>query len=218
MQYWVVRHLKIFIVINKEGIVIRIFVLILSVNFLTACGLGGASLPQDHYYKLPALDISAQSEPHFNQLVIKPVKATGLYHDRAILYIEQEKPLELKRYHYNFWSETPANLLHNALYQGLSSSGLSQNISRDIKAVRPDYVIDSRVVRFERVIHRDNVTVQVALDISVRSGHDVSDQWTKRYSSQQELTTTAMHPSAEAFGRAVKDICEQLITDFLVKK
>ena len=206
MRYWVVRHQKIFTVKNKEGIVTRIFLLILSVSFLTACGLGGVSAPQDHYYKLPALNISAQSAPRFEQLVIKPVKATGLYHDRAILYIEQEKPLELKRYHYNFWSETPANLLHNALYQGLSSSALSQNISRDIKVTRPDYIIDSRVVRFERVIHSGDVTVQVSLDISVRSGHDESDQWTKRYSS------------AEAFGQAVQDICEQLISDLLVKK
>ena len=111
---------------------IRIFLLILSVNSLTACSLGGAPVPQDHYYKLPQLVISPLEEPRFKQLLIKPVKATGLYHDRAILYIEQEKPLELQRYHYNFWSETPANLLHNALYQGLSSSGLSQKISRDM--------------------------------------------------------------------------------------
>ena len=180
--------------------------------------MGGGSVPQDHYYKLPMIDISAQLEPRFKQLVIKPVKATGLYHDRAILYIEQDKPLELKRYHYNFWSETPANLLHNALFQGLSSSAISNNISRDINASRPDYIIESRVVSFEREIHENNVTVQVALDITVRSGHDVSDQWTKRYHSQQSLTDTAMHPSAEAFGAAVEDICKQLISDLLVKK
>ena len=197
---------------------IRIFLLILSVNSLTACGLGGVSVPQDHYYKLPELVISPQKEPSFKQLLIKPVKATGLYHDRSILYIEQEKPLELKRYHYNFWSETPANLLHNALYQGLSSSGLSQTISRDIKLSYADYVIDSRVVSFERIIDSGEVTVHVALDINVRSGHNKNDQWTKRYSSTQLLTTTAMHPSAKAFGKAVEEICRQLIGDLLVKK
>ena len=217
MRFWEARHQKISTVTNKEGIVIRIFLLILSVNFLTACGLGGGSVPQDHYYKLPALDINAQSEPRFEQLVLKPVKATGLYHDRAILYIEQDKPLELKRYHYNFWSETPANLLHNALFQGLSRSAISKNISHDINASRPDYIIESRLVSFERQIQKNNVTIQVALDISVRSGYDVSDQWTKRYSSQKKLVSTAMHPSAEAFGAAVQDICEQLINDLLVK-
>ena len=197
---------------------IRILLLIFAVNSLTACGLGGAAVPQDHYYKLPELVISPQKEPRFKQLLIKPVQATGLYHDRAILYIEQERPLELQRYHYNFWSETPANLLRNALYQGLSSSGLSQKISRDIKLSRADYMIDSRVVNFERVINSADVTVHVALDINVRSGHDKNDQWTKRYSSKQVLSTTAMHDSAEAFGKAIEDICKQLISDFLVKK
>ena len=197
---------------------IRIFLLILSVNSLTACGLGGGSIPQDHYYKLAELAISPQPEPRFKQLVIKPVKASGLYHDRAILYIEQEKPLELKRYHYSFWSDTPANLVHKALYQGLVSSGLAQKISHDIKSSRPDYVIDSRIVNFERILNSGNVTVQVALDISVRSGHNENDQWIKRYSSNQLLKTTAMYPSAEAFGRAVEDISKQLISDLLVKK
>lgn len=196
---------------------IRIFLLILSVNALTACGLGGVSVPQDHYYKLPELAISPQPEPHFKQLVIKPVTASGLYHDRAILYIEQARPLELKRYHYNFWSETPANLLHNALYQGLKSSAISQEISRDIKASQADYIIDSRIVNFERVLNSGSVTVRVVLDISVRSGGDEDEQWTKRYSSNQLLSTTAIYPSAEAFGLAVEDICKQLIDDLLVK-
>jgi len=195
--------------------VISIFLLILSVSALTACGLCGVSVPQDHYYKLPGLAINPQPEPRFKQLVIKPVKATGLYHDSAILYIEKARPLELKRYHYSFWSETPAHLFHSALYQGLKSSALAQEISRDIKVSRADYIIDSRILNFERVLDSGNVTVKVALDISVYSGQHEGRQWTKRYSSNQLLSTTAMYPSAEAFGQAVEDICEQLIGDLL---
>ena len=195
----------------------RVFFLVLSLSAITACGLGGGSVPQDHHYRLPELLINAQAETSFDQIVIKPVKATGLYHDRAILYVEEDKPLELKRYHYNFWSETPANLIHGALYQAITDSGISQKVSGEVTQSRADYVIDTRIVNFERVIQGSEVTVQVALDVHVRSGSNSSRFWTKRYSSELQIATTAMYPSAEAFGQAMQVISEQLISDLLVK-
>lgn len=197
---------------------LKIFLIILSVGVLSACGIGGGALPQDHFYKLPELVVNAQATSRFTELVVKPVKASGLYHDRAILYIEQDHPLELKRYHYNFWSETPADLIQGALYQGLSNSGIAQRVSREVTESAADYIIDTRIVSFERVINGGSVTVRVALDISVYSGHDVSDFWSRRYTSTRAINTTAMYPSAEAFGGAVEEICTQLINDFLVKK
>lgn len=197
---------------------LKIFLLMLLVSGLSACGIGGGALPQDHFYKLPELAINAQATSRFVELVIKPVKATGLYHDRAILYIEQEYPLELKRYHYSFWSETPADLIQGALYQGLSSSGIAQRVNRKVTESQADYIIDTRIVSFERVINGDAVTVKVILDIRVHSGHDASNYWVKRYTSTQVINTTAMYPSVEAFGVAVEEICTQLITDLLVKK
>ena len=192
--------------------------LVLVLSFLltfaiTACGLGGGDLPDDHYYRLPDISVTKQAQAAFDEIVIKPVKASGLYHDRAILYIEKEKPLELQRYHYYFWAETPANLLQNALYQGLLSSGVSGQVSRQLGEHRADYIIDSRIIRFERVIDGSNVTVEVVVEIALRSGKNATQHWSRRYASTQQLQTTAMHDSAEAFARALQQIVETLIGD-----
>jgi len=199
---------------------LRLIVIAMLLNIANACSLGGGPVPQDHFYKFPEVQLDAQVEPVFNEIVIKPVKSSGLYHERAILFIESDKPLEMRRYHYNFWSTTPAELIHNALYQGLQSSKIARHIARDLSALTADYIIDSRIVRFERIIKnqsaRDLVGIEVALEISVRKGGVAGLVWTKRYSVSDALQTTDMHLSAQAFGDALKDIAGQLVADLIV--
>ena len=194
----------------------RLIISVVLVCCLQACSLGGGTAPENHYYRIPEITVEQQTSTGLHSVVIKPVKASGLYHERAILYVEKTRPLELKRYHYNFWSETPANLLQDALYQGLSSSKLATQISREMNASRPDLIINSRIVNFERVIDDSTVDVEVALDVTVLSGKDASKSWSRRYQSTQHIDSTDMYYSAKAFGRALQQITEQLVADLLV--
>lgn len=194
----------------------RLVSMVLLSMSLSACSLGGGPAPQDHFYKLPEVVLAAQETPVFDELVIKAVKSSGLYHERAILFIDSDRPLELQRYHYSFWSTTPAELIHNALYQGLQSSNIAKHVARDLSALRADYVIDSRIVHFERIIKNQQVSIEVAVEISVRKGGVAGVVWTKRYSVSNALANTDMHPSAQAFGDALKDIASRLVADLLV--
>ncbi len=182
---------------------------------INACSLGGGPAPQDHFYKLPEIRLDTQ-QPIFNELVIKPVQASGLYHERAILFVESDRPLELQRYHYRFWSTTPSELIHSALYQGLQSSNIARHIVRNTTSVQPDYIIDSRIIHFERLIENKQVSIEVALEISVRSGEG-RVLWTRRYHVNKKLMTQDMHSSAEAFGAALKEISAQLVADLFVQ-
>jgi len=193
-----------------------LFVLLILTQ-LASCSLGGGSVPQDHYYRLPEIKLSAQ-QTVFDRLVMKKIKASGLYHDRAILYVERDRPLELKRYHYNFWAETPAELLHTALTQGLESSSIATSVSQEVMQNTADYIIDARILHFERIIQGTDVEINVALDIRVRSTGSAGVEWSKTYQAKQQLNTTGMHASAEAFGAAVQLITAQFVADLVVKK
>ncbi len=193
--------------------VFRLAVVLLIAN-LAACSLGGGGAPQVHYYRLPAITVEKQPQPRYREILIRPVKASGLYHERAILYSLKEKPLELKRYHYRLWVQTPAELIHQALYQGLSASGLAQQPGREPAGQLPDITIDTGIISFERIIEGSQVTVRVALEVSLsREAKDF--QWTGQYQSMQQLQTTEMHSSAEAFGRALQEITSMLVDDLL---
>jgi len=200
---------------------LRIIVLLLIINNIASCSLGGGPAPQDHYYRLPEVNLGNLFESKqavYNNIVIKPVKSTGLYHERAILFIESDKPLELQRYHYSFWASTPAELSHNALYQGLQSSGIATLVSREMPEIRPDYIIDTRIIQFERFIDGSTVNVQVSLEMSVRSGQPSGPVWSKRYNVAKQLQTTDMHDSAEAFGEALKEVSALFVKDLLINK
>ncbi len=190
-------------------------------GLLSGCGLGGANVPQTHYYRLPGITLPAQPQ-QFSHLVIRPVQASGLYHERAMLYAEQSQPLQLQRYHYHLWAEKPAELTGKALYQGLLSSGIAAQISRGLPKPEQAVVIDTRIEQFDRLILSngvaDGVKVQVALQFTVR-GADASDHnWVKTYRAEVALPSQRMHDSAEAYGAALQQIMQQLVADLLVKK
>lgn len=184
---------------------------------LSGCGLGGGSVPQTHYYRLPSITLPAQPQ-QFSHLVIRPVRASGLYHERAMLYAEQSQPLQLQRYHYHLWAEKPAELTDRALYQGLLSSGIAAEVSRGLLKPEQAVVIDTRIEQFERQIQAEGVKVQVALQFTVRGADTSGHNWVKAYTAEVTLPSQRMHDSAEAYGAALHLIMQQLVADLLVKK
>lgn len=188
---------------------------------LSGCGLGGANVPETHFYRLPAISLPVQPQ-QFSQLVIRPVQANGLYHERAMLYAEQSQPLQLQRYHYHLWAEKPAELVGRALYQGLHSSGIAAQISQGL--LQPDQAvyIDTRIEQFERLILDNGVKVQVALQFTVHGPDNGPANGTydlvKTYSAEVSLPGLGMHDSAAAFGEALQQIMQQLVADMLLKK
>ncbi|RDH84626.1 MAG: hypothetical protein DIZ80_03925 [endosymbiont of Galathealinum brachiosum] len=195
----------------------RLILLLLLVSSIWSCSLGGGPAPTDHFYRLPEVALDSQVAS-YKSIVVKAVKSTGLYHERAILFIESDKPLELQRYHYSFWSTTPAELVHNALYQGVVSSGIADQVNRDLTENRPDFVLDTRIIHFERIINGQTVNIEIELEVSVKSGSLTGDTWTKRYKVNEALQNTDMHSTAEAFGAALTAISNELIEDLLSKK
>lgn len=194
------------------------WILLCSVTFvLAACSLGGSPVPADHFYRLPEITMERQLKPLIDMIVIKPVKASGLYHERAMLYVDKSRPLEIQRYHYNFWSKPPADLIHDAIYQGLTSSGVAVNVQREQTDHRPDYIIDSRIVRFERVVEGEAVTIQLALEISLQRVSS-PQRLIRLYQSSVRLETSDIHASVEAYGKALRAIVKQLLDDVLSKK
>ena len=195
----------------------RLILLLLLVNNIWGCSLGGGPAPKDHFYRLAEVSLESQAV-FYKSIVIQPVKSSGLYHERAILFIESDKPLELQRYHYSFWTTTPAELVHNALYQGLSSSSISDQVNREITENRPDFIVDTRIIHFERIINGQNLNIEIELEVTVRCGNLTGDTWTKRYKVNEALQNTSMHSTAEAFGAGMKLISKELVSDIMSNK
>ena len=182
------------------------FVIYLSMFFvLSACSLPSSKIPEEHFYRLADPIILKVSTPKFDQLQLANVVASGLYNERAILYRHADKPLALHRYYYHFWLQTPAKLVQDYMSQYLQKSGITKTINTDVN-VQPSSTIQTEITRFERVVDKQQITVDVALNIRFSGTSDI-------YSAQVKADTADMHATVAAVSKALSQIMSQFIKD-----
>ena len=96
----------------------KLFLLLSFTLLLGGCmGNSSVDIPRDHYYRLPAItSIIPQSTPSLaGTLEISAVQTSGMLHERAILFVREQQPLEVSPYHYYYWVNAPTSLIQQHL-------------------------------------------------------------------------------------------------------
>lgn len=191
--------------------IIKAFVIILSLLTLNACGIGGGQIPSDHYYRLPEVGEVKEIDQQFNVIKINPVTVEGLYHERSILYVEKNTPLEVRRYHYHYWVETPAKLTQKYLTAYVTKTNVAEKIIAASNIEKPDVEIATNIQNFERVINSGDSKVMVTLEFDVIFNQHKNKNFTQKYQKEIPLRSDSMHDTAEAFGEALAQISHALV-------
>ncbi len=179
---------------------------------LAGC-VGTGTVPETRYYRLPTPRPAALAQPLFDQpLGIPRLQASGLYHERPLLYFLTDSPLDLRPYHYHFWSDAPALLIRDHLTDYLLAAHVAPDVVRYPNEARAPLQLYGRLVRFEREVSAERILVHVALEFTLETG-DVAKLPTKRYAVQLEATDRTLHATVAAFGSALEQIYAQLIDD-----
>jgi len=151
-------------------------------------------------------------------LQVDYVVADPLRNGRAVLYRDMRKPLELQRYHYEFWVDQPPRMIHQALLHYLRSSGVADTVQDDSRHAGAGYRLYTRLLRFERVVGDGAPKVEFELEATLYSNHSGSVVWTGAYLQQQESDGKDMHASARAMQEALERILETLLADLAALK
>lgn len=178
-----------------------------------ACSFTGSKIPGDHYYRLPDAKFEKMSSPDIESLLIKPVMVEGLYHERSILYVDHSSPLEMKRYHYHYWVNTPAKIVHQYLFNALDQSGISKHLVKKTSKASAVNNIDITITHFERLMQADQIEVLLSLQVSIENTDSASGANIHHYSAKKSVSSNDMHATVEAFGEAMNDITHLLIED-----
>jgi len=184
---------------------------------LTACSSTGP-VPEDRFYQLQT---HLTADPVQREAILKgglrvePVIADPLRSGRAVLYRDVRKPLELRRYHYEFWVDQPPRMIHQALLYYLRSSGIADNIQDDTRHADTGYRLRTRLLRFERVVGEGMPGVELELEASLYSERNGALIWTGVYLRQQASDGKDMHATTRAMQQALEAILESLRTDLL---
>lgn len=190
---------------------LRMLFCLLLTAVLSACA-GPAVVPTDHFYRLPATAALPLEKPLLNgTLSIAPLNAGGLYNERALLYVDDDQPLELKRYRYYLWNNVPGNLLQEHLYSFLRDSRAAEQIVLFEPGFETDYTLSGRISRFERELGNGRDQIRVSLHLLLMSGSKLV--WEKEYSVSVAVQGAAIHDAVEAFGAALQQIYDALLLD-----
>lgn len=185
---------------------------------LTACG-ASAPLPEDRFYQLDlAVNSKLGATPAvFGGLIIDRVDADPLRSGRAMLYSDSKKPLELKRYHYEFWVDQPPELVHRALLEYFRATGLADRVLDPMAGGDARYRLSTRLQRFEQLRDSvsDNTDVEVELEATLIENASRTVLWTQRYRQRQSVSEPGMHATAGAMAAALGTVLDDLGRDLM---
>ena len=191
--------------------------ILLSMLSLAGCGITGKPVPQDHFYRLPEVKVEVQDSSALDSLQLVSVTADGLYNERNLLYVDASRPLEVSRYHYHYWIESPLTLVGKYMVDAIKTSHIASQFSGPGEQASADARMSIQIVRFERIIGSAGVSVQVVLLVTMDYRPGKGERWQKLYKTDKSIDSTDMQDTARAFGDALNSISQMLIHDMAGK-
>ena len=177
---------------------------------LAACGSPGPA-PEDHFYRLPDPAAEFQGGLNAEVILVEPFSVSGLVRERPIMFMQSADSVELERYNYHLWYESPGYMLQQHLADYLRSAGLADSVTTS-RNLPPDVVISGELYEFMHI--RDSNgggEVIVKLELMLRHRHDREVHWQALYNEQETVNGNDMNAVVAAFGSAL----DRIYQDFL---
>lgn len=193
----------------------RMPVLTLVFTSIVAC-VNTPSIPEDHFYRLPDIvSVDTIELSGVESIGVAQVKAEGLYRERSLLYLFETNPLELKPYHYRYWTLPPAELIQEHMIRFLRTALPGKKVQRYSAGDAVDAVINTRILRFERVIHDNSASVIINLEFSFyQNGQTVMNKLFQReYRLQSEQSQNEINQSVMQYGSTLINIYRTFLND-----
>lgn len=192
--------------------------------FLAACGLTPSKPPPSDVfhgipYKAPAMVLKKTVLK--GVLGVERPQTDGTHDDRAILYTDADRPYSLQKHIYHFWQNSPTILLQERMYHYLSNATFATKVVRFDAGVHADYILSSRLVKFERLVSKARGTDQVIIGIELRitdANYTKEVVQNKYYefkinSERHSDINETMHASVVAFGKAFGMTMDKFVAD-----
>lgn len=181
---------------------------------VTGCS-STAPVPEDRFYRLERVQpVQSLERPLLTGgLVVGDVHADPMRSGRAILYGNRDRPLQLKRYHYEFWVDQPPRMVHQVLVSWLRASGVADSVA-DGDDLSASWRLSAQLLKFEEIRDSSGVAqVEVAMQFSLSSASSNQPLWTRDYARRQPVGGEQMYATAQAMQAALTGLFADLQAD-----
>lgn len=172
-------------------------------------------VPEDRFYRLDGVQPAATlTRPLLTGgLAVDGVQTDPLHGGRAILYSDSARPLQLQRYHYEFWADQPPRMLQQVLVSWLRATGVADSVAGDDDRAAA-WRLSAQLLKFEEVRGDNGAThVEVTMQFSLSSTDSNRPLWTREYAQQRSVSGSQMYATAQAMQAALADLFAELQTD-----
>lgn len=172
-------------------------------------------VPEDHYYRVtvPAPENGSQAPILHGGLLVDRLQTDALRNGRAIVYRDDDKPLELQRHHYHYWSESPAKMIQHQLASYLDKVRTADYVFNTDHALPHRYRLTGRVVEFDRVAGKAQTKSAVKLQFVLTRRGVAGPLLNETYQSEISVAGQDMHAYARATQQALGQVLDALNQD-----
>ena len=171
-------------------------------------------VPEDNFYQLPKVQLQSSKRSIVNELSVKRLVTDGLHSERALLFSESDKALQLKQYHYHHWSDSPPRMIQEHLISALRNAGIANTVVNYDAAQRAAYNLSGKIRHFEQTGRgkKDEVLVGIELRLDDKNGKPLL---IKDYHYSQMANSSTPHDLVKAFGVALNKIYAEFVSDWM---
>lgn len=166
----------------------------------------------DKYYRLDAVGGVAPEQAILNEsLYVAPLRADGLYAERAMLFTSFSQQRELQQYHYQHWSKPPPVLLQEHMRASFEAMALAPFVT-DV-AINYGYVLNGKILRLEKIIDGKSARAVVSLHIALQRKKPSELVLERSYSAEEAAYDNTQHAYVMACEAGLKKIYAKLAED-----
>lgn len=188
--------------------------LVLGLLLLLSACQSAPPVAQDKYFRLSVSGGPTLTQPVLHDaMYVAPLRADGLYAERAMLYASLERPRELQQYHYQFWSEPPALLLQEHLRASLQANHLATQVTDAASANRVGYWLNGKILRLEKLTDKNQSKAIVELRLVLQKTKPFEILWEHNYAAEEAIADHSQNAYVIATELALQRIYGQLGQD-----
>jgi ABC-type uncharacterized transport system auxiliary subunit len=181
---------------------------------LAGCAGEGVPVPTDRFHRLNVgAPATVYATPQLAGIVeVDRFRAAGVLHDRAIVFVEHDKPDVLHQYHYQLWSDPPTRMLQMVTVDYLREAHLANQVVTTDLGSEPTYTLTGDIKKLEHIVGNSS-SVAVEIEFGLRAHRDGSLVWVKRYSESMTVKDDKVGTATRAISEAVTKILTNLSAD-----
>jgi cholesterol transport system auxiliary component len=183
------------------------------VVLLGACA-SSAPAPQDSFYRIAPRVAVTSGVPVFDgTLMVNRFEAQGFTGSRNIVFVDQVAPLQVQRYYYHLWVESPVLTISDLLASSLRRANVAQHVITPAERAIADAMIGGRLVRLEHRPDAKPPSVLVELELSLIDAERRRPRFFKDYRIEEPAESRSIDDAVAAFDRALARLLKDIVGD-----